>query len=43
MNEAVAAASDEALAAFAKEWLDAWNAHDLERILALYEQEFEFC
>jgi len=42
MNEAVAAVSDEALAAFAKDWLAAWNAHDLERVLELYEPEFEF-
>lgn len=25
----------------AAEWLAAWNAHDLERILSLYEEEFE--
>ena len=36
------ATPEEALAAFAKEWLSAWNAHDLERILQLYEPEFEF-
>ena len=27
---------------FAGAWLDAWNAHDLDRILALYEPDFEF-
>jgi hypothetical protein len=27
---------------FAVEWLAAWNTHDLERILALYEESFEF-
>ena len=26
---------------FAEEWIDAWNAHDLERILAHYEEDFE--
>lgn len=26
---------------FAKEWVAAWNAHDLERILAHYEDDFE--
>jgi ketosteroid isomerase-like protein len=26
----------------AREWLDAWNAHDLERILAHYHPEVEF-
>lgn len=27
--------------AFAREWIDAWNAHDLERILEHYCDEFE--
>src|SRR5215467_10840445 len=27
--------------AFAKEWVDAWNAHDLERILSHYRDDFE--
>ena len=26
---------------FADEWIAAWNAHDLERILAHYEDDFE--
>ena len=26
---------------FAKEWIAAWNSHDLERILAHYEDDFE--
>ena len=26
---------------FAKEWIDAWNAHDLNRILSHYSDEFE--
>lgn len=26
---------------FAKEWIAAWNAHDLERVLAHYESDFE--
>ena len=25
--------------AFALEWIDAWNAHDLERILSLYSED----
>lgn len=25
---------------FAKEWIDAWNSHDLERILSHYDREF---
>ncbi len=27
-------------AAFAKDWVEAWNAHDLERILSLYSEDF---
>lgn len=27
--------------AFAREWIEAWNAHDLERILAHYADDFE--
>ena len=26
---------------FAKEWVAAWNSHDLERILAHYDDDFE--
>ncbi len=26
---------------FAEEWIAAWNAHDLQRILSHYEDEFE--
>jgi ketosteroid isomerase-like protein len=26
---------------FAREWVDAWNAHDLERVLAHYDEDFE--
>lgn len=26
---------------FAREWIEAWNAHDLPRILELYEDDFE--
>ena len=26
---------------FAKEWIDAWNAHDLNRILSHYSCDFE--
>jgi ketosteroid isomerase-like protein len=27
--------------AFAEEWVDAWNAHDLDRILSHYADDFE--
>ena len=27
--------------AFAREWVDAWNAHDIERILSHYTDDFE--
>lgn len=27
----------------AQEWLAAWNAHDLERILSHYAEDVEFC
>lgn len=30
------------LESFAHDWLAAWNAHDLDRILAMYEPDFEF-
>jgi ketosteroid isomerase-like protein len=26
---------------FAAEWIDAWNAHDLDRVLAHYADQFE--
>jgi len=26
---------------FAREWVEAWNAHDLERVLSHYEDDFE--
>lgn len=26
---------------FAKEWIDSWNSHDLERILSHYADDFE--
>lgn len=26
---------------FAREWVDAWNAHDLDRILSYYADDFE--
>jgi ketosteroid isomerase-like protein len=28
-------------AALGKQWIDAWNSHDLERILALYSEDSE--
>jgi len=27
--------------ALGKQWIDAWNSHDLERVLALYSDEAE--
>src|SRR6476660_8371934 len=29
------------LAAFGREWIAAWNSHDLERVLALYTEDAE--
>jgi ketosteroid isomerase-like protein len=29
------------LAAFGREWVAAWNSHDLERVLALYAEDSE--
>lgn len=26
---------------FAEEWIDAWNSHDIDKILAHYDDEFE--
>src|ERR1700761_4466975 len=31
----------EALAALGREWVEAWNARDLERVLALYAEDVE--
>jgi hypothetical protein len=31
----------EETAQFAREWIEAWNAHDLERILSHYTDDFE--
>ena len=27
--------------AFAKEWIESWNSHDIEKILAHYSEDFE--
>jgi ketosteroid isomerase-like protein len=27
---------------FAAEWIEAWNSHDLERVLSHYTEDFEF-
>jgi ketosteroid isomerase-like protein len=35
--------SQEVALKFASEWIEAWNAHDLDAILAHYTQDFEFC
>jgi ketosteroid isomerase-like protein len=29
--------------AFACEWIEAWNAHDLDRVLSHYTDDFEMC
>ena len=29
------------LAALGRQWIAAWNSHDLERVLALYAEDFE--
>lgn len=31
----------DAALAFAQEWIDAWNSHDLDRILSHYTDDFE--
>jgi ketosteroid isomerase-like protein len=31
----------ESALAFARAWIDAWNSHDLDRILAHYSEDFE--
>jgi ketosteroid isomerase-like protein len=31
----------EALAALGRQWVDAWNSHDLERVLAFYAEDVE--
>lgn len=33
----------EAANLFAADWIDAWNSHDLERILGHYSDDFEMC
>jgi ketosteroid isomerase-like protein len=32
--------TNEFAAAFARDWVEAWNAHDLERILCFYTEDF---
>ncbi len=34
--------TDDEARAFAQEWIEAWNSHDLERILAHYADEIVF-
>ena len=34
--------TDSAARAFARDWVAAWNAHDIERVLAHYSEEVEF-
>ena len=33
--------TDQAASEFACEWIEAWNAHDLGRVLAHYDDDFE--
>jgi len=33
--------SQDFAANFAREWIEAWNSHDLERVLAHYREDFE--
>jgi hypothetical protein len=35
--------TEEQAAAFGREWVDAWNRHDLDAILAHYEEGIVFC
>ena len=42
MSQDVLPRANSELAEFGAEWIAAWNAHDLGRILDLYEQDFEF-
>lgn len=34
--------SDDFARRFAREWVEAWNAHDLDRVLAHYTRDIEF-
>jgi len=34
--------TQEQATAFAQEWVDSWNAHDLNRIMAHYAEELDF-
>lgn len=36
------AISTDQIAAFEREWIDAWNAHDLDRILSHYRDDVRF-
>jgi ketosteroid isomerase-like protein len=33
--------SEQEALAFAREWVDAWNSHDLDRIMSHYAEDFE--
>ncbi|PJJ59484.1 nuclear transport factor 2 family protein [Hymenobacter chitinivorans] len=35
--------SPEQAAEFAHDWVESWNAHDLNRIMAHYAEELDFC
>jgi ketosteroid isomerase-like protein len=41
MAASAASISPEFARSFAREWIDAWNSHDLDRILAHYCDDFE--
>ena len=34
--------SEDIIAAFAREWIEAWNAHDIDRILSHYREDVRF-
>ena len=34
--------SEDMIAAFAREWIEAWNAHDIDRILSHYREDVRF-
>ncbi|MBN8779893.1 nuclear transport factor 2 family protein [Thiobacillus sp.] len=35
--------TQEAAMTFAQGWIEAWNRHDLDAVLDLFSQDFEFC
>ncbi|OJV14475.1 MAG: DUF4440 domain-containing protein [Dyadobacter sp. 50-39] len=35
--------TDESAQSFARQWIDAWNSHDLATIMDMYSDEIRFC